>query len=102
MSSSRPDRINHMAIDKTDSTVRVIMVEDQETVLGMITERDGKFCDRCFDPTKAIAAIVFFMNAPSEVLSHLRRNDWALCTKCLDSLKQRGAQALTPKRAWDT
>lgn len=102
MSSSRLDRTNHMAIDKPDSTVRAIMVEDPDTVQGMIAERAGKICDRCFDPNRTVAGIVFFMDAPSEVLAHLRRNDWALCTNCLDALKQRGAQALTPKRDWAT
>ncbi len=100
MNPLKPEGSKIAAINDPLDTVRAVMVEDPKTVRGMIAERDEKFCDRCLDPKHTIAGIVFFMDAPSKILAHLGRNDWALCADCLDSLKRRGAEALTSSRSW--
>ena len=98
MSASKQEGCNIASIENPGSTVRAIMVEDPKTIRGMIAERSEKFCDRCLNPAHSIAGIVFFMEVPSKVLAHLGRNDWALCAGCLDSLKRRGAEALSSVR----
>ena len=71
--------------------VKAIVVEEPEIVRQMLEERESTTCDRCLDPRGPIEGIAFFRSKSPSVLKRIGRNDWALCSRCLNSLKKHGS-----------
>jgi hypothetical protein len=71
--------------------VRAILVEEASLVRSMLREGASAICDRCLDPLRAIEGIVIFYPVSASLLTHLGKNEWALCSICLNSLKEIGS-----------
>ena len=83
-------RENGMA-DDHHGVVGATVVEEASLVRRMLEESQRALCDRCFDPRRAIAGIVLFRPISLEMLRRLVRSDWALCSSCLNALKEKGS-----------
>jgi hypothetical protein len=74
--------------------IRATVVEEASLVVSMLREGRSEICDRCLDPLRAIEGIVIFYPVSASLLTHLGKNEWALCSICLSSLKEIGCPQL--------
>jgi hypothetical protein len=82
-------RANGSAADKSGD-LKAIVVEEPDLVRRMLEESGSSICNRCHDPRRSVVGIAFFRSHLPNLLRHLGRSDWALCSTCLNSLKEHG------------